>query len=256
MHAVGVAVVGVVRPRDGHVRLAPNLQWREVPLAALVRDALATHAPVLVANEADLAARAEHLRGAAVGVDDVLYVHGEVGVGGGVIVGGQPLVGSGGSVGEVGHMLVNVDGRSCRCGSRGCWETETSEPALLRRAGRDQVGGRGAVADVLTDAGRGVASARAAVDETAWWVGRGLGSLVNVLGPARVVLGGFFALLHASAGEVIERALADHSMSPAGRVDVARSELGIDAPLLGAAELAFDAVLRNPAAVPVLAVPS
>ena len=74
-------------------------------------------------------------RGAAVGADDVLFLSGEDGVGGGVIVDGQPLTGAAGYGGEVGHMPVNPDGSPCRCGSVGCWETEVGEAALLRRAG-------------------------------------------------------------------------------------------------------------------------
>ena len=133
---IGVAMVGVVRLSDGLVRLAPNLGWQEVPLGELLAQRLKLGLPVMVANEADLGALAEHRRGAAVGIDDVLYLSGEVGVGGGLIVDGQPLIGAAGYAGEVGHMPVNPDGATCRCGSVGCWETEVGERALLRRAGR------------------------------------------------------------------------------------------------------------------------
>ena len=101
--------------------------------------------PVTVGNEADLGAVAEHPRGAGQGSDDLIYLSTEVGVGGGVIIGGQPLAGPAGFGGEVGHIAVNPEGRPCSCGSRGCWETEIGELALLRYAGHGGDGGREAV---------------------------------------------------------------------------------------------------------------
>lgn len=252
--AVGVAVVGVVRAADGWVHVAPNLGWHDVPLAALLARSLGHDVPVFVGNDADLAAVAEHLRGAAADVDDVLYLHGEVGVGGGVIAGGRPLAGVAGYAGEVGHMLVNGAGRACRCGATGCWETETSELALLRRTGRDGAAGPDAVADVLAAAATGDTDATAAVEETARWLGLGIGSLVNLFNPSRVVLGGFFAALHGHARTTIDEAAAVQSMlPPADGVEIVPSALGIDAPLLGAAELAFEDTLRDPTTVPLAA---
>ena len=106
--------------------------------------------PIAVANEADLGALAEQRRGAAAGAEDVIFLSGEVGLGGGLIVGGRPLTGIAGFGGEVGHMPVNpVSGTTCRCGSIGCWETEVGEPALLARAGLPVDGGRAAVDAVL-----------------------------------------------------------------------------------------------------------
>ena len=129
---IGVAVVGLVRRGDGFVRLAPNLGWTDVPLADLVADRLALGVPVAVGNEADLGGMAEHLRGAAEGARDVLYVSGEVGIGGGLIVDGRPLDGHRGYAGEIGHLAVNPDGGRCGCGATGCWETEVGEAALVR----------------------------------------------------------------------------------------------------------------------------
>src|SRR3954469_14088206 len=133
--AIGVAVAGVVRRTDGLVSMGPNLGWVDVPLGRRLERDLGIDAPIVVSNDADAGVLAEHRRGAAVGVDDVLFVSGEVGVGGGAIVGGRPLTGAAGYGGEIGHLPVNPDGAACRCGSRGCWETEVGEGALLGRAG-------------------------------------------------------------------------------------------------------------------------
>ena len=246
---IGVAVVGVVRRHDGFVSTAPNLGWRDVPLGEVLASALCSPAPIVIANEADLGALAEHRRGAASGTDDVVFLSGEVGLGGGVIAGGRPLTGVAGYGGEVGHLPVNpLAGATCRCGSVGCWETEVGEEALLVRAGRPADGGTAAVEAVLADADAGDAGALDALSATGQWLGIGLAGLVNTLSPARIVLGGRLAVLHPFVagtveGELDRRALA----APRSLVDIVPARLGVDAPLLGAAELAFEPILDDPA---------
>ena len=149
-----------------------------------------------MANEADLGALAELRRGAAVDAQHVLFISGEVGVGGGLIVDGKPLTGAGGFAGEVGHMPVNPDGRTCRCGSVGCWETEIGEGALLRRAGHPPDAGREEVEAVLREAAAGAPDVLEALDAVGRWLGFGLAGLVNVFNPQVVVLGGLFGRIH------------------------------------------------------------
>lgn len=246
---IGVAVAGTVRRTDGMIRQAPNLGWREVPLGERLRTALDLHVPLRVANEADLGGLAEHRRGAAVGFDDVVYVMGEVGVGGNVIVRGEPLIGIAGYAGEVGHIPINPDGRSCGCGSFGCWETEVGERAMLMRAGRPIDGGRDAVVRLVEDARDGNVEALAALEHVASWLGIGLATLVNVFNPRLVVLGGNFERIHAISGSSIEEAMRRRALSPSSElVRVVPGRLGEDAPLLGAAELAFEPLLADPAA--------
>ena len=245
---IGVAVVGVVRRSDGFVSMAPNLGWRDIPLGERLARALDLSVPISVANEADLGTLAELRRGVAVGVDDLVYISGEVGVGGGVILGGRPLMGVAGYAGEVGHMTVNPDGGACRCGSVGCWETEVGEDALLARAGHPPGGGRAAVDAVLLEAAAGSDVALAALDHVGRWLGIGLASLVNLLNPRLVVLGGRFARIHPYVTRALHAEL-DRRTLPAARmlVTVVPTSLGVDGPLLGAAELALEPLLADPA---------
>jgi predicted NBD/HSP70 family sugar kinase len=246
---VGVAVVGVVRRNDGMVALAPNLGWRDEPLGRHLTDALGLDVQMVFANEADLAALAEHRRGAARGIDDVVLVWGSVGVGGGLIVDGEPLTGVAGYSGEVGHIPVNPDGLPCRCGSLGCWETEVGTSALLRRAGRSPEGGNDAVDAVLADAGAGEPVALAAYAETGRWLGIGLSGIINVLNPELILLGGRLTASYPFVRSTLEAEL-DRRALPASRrlVRVTPTSLGVDAPLMGAAELAFEPLLADPAA--------
>lgn len=245
---VGVAVVGVVRRTDGFVSMAPNLGWIDVPLGKRLAHALAASVPISVANEADLGALAELRRGAAMGAHDVLFISGEVGVGGGLIVDGKPLTGVAGYGGEVGHIPVNPDGAACRCGSVGCWETEVGEDALLTRAGHPRQGGRGEVDAVLREAAEGSPAALSALDHVGRWLGLGLAGLVNVLNPRLIVLGGLFGRIHPFVVRNIKDEL-DRRALPASRalVRVVPATLGVDAPLLGAAELAVEPLLTDPA---------
>ncbi len=244
---VGVAVAGLVRRADGLVRMAPNLGWTDVPLGAVLGRALGTDAPVHVANEADLGALAELRRGAATGVDDLVFVFGEVGVGGGVIVGGRPLTGAAGYGGEVGHMPVRADGRPCRCGSTGCWETEVGEEALLALAGYPPDGGRAAVEALIAAAGAGGPRALAALEEVGRWLGVGIAGLVNLFDPDLVVVGGLFARFHPHIERSMEELLERRALpAPRALVRVVPSLLGVDAPLIGAAELAFEPLLDDP----------
>ena len=246
---VGVAVAGLVRPTDGVVAVGPNLGWIDVPLGERLMSALGLDVPIAVANEADLGALAESRRGAARGADDILYVHGEVGVGGGIIVGGRPLSGISGFAGEIGHMPINPQGRPCQCGSVGCWETEIGERALLERAGYPLEGGRMAVSALIADAADGRPEALASLDNVGRWLGIGLAGLVNVLNPRVVVLGGLFSPAFPYLVPSLTGALEARGLEAARRlVSVVPAYLGVDAPLLGAAELAFEPLLVDPVA--------
>ena len=246
---VGVSVVGVVRRSDGLVSMAPNLGWSDVPLGARLREVLGLDVPIFVANDADLGAIVELRRGAARGADDVIFISGEVGVGGGFIVGGKPFTGVAGYSGEVGHIPVNPDGAACRCGATGCWETEIGERALLRLAGHDPDGGLEAVDLVLAEASAGSTVALAALAHVGRWLGIGLAGLINVFNPRLIVLGGLFGRVHPFVERTLEAELERRALhAPRALVRVTPSSVGVDAPLLGAAELAFEPLLSDPAA--------
>ena len=245
---VGVAVAGIVRRTDGFVWIAPNLGWRDVPLGERLAAALGLGVPLDVANEADLGALAEVRRGAARGVEHAIYVSGEVGVGGGIIADGRALLGVAGYGGEIGHLPVNPAGIVCGCGSIGCLETEAGAVAILRRAGRPVDGGRAGVDDVLAAAAAGDPVALAALTETGRWLGLALAGLVNVLNPGLIVFGGLFEHLYPFVETAVGSVLDERALrAPRALVGLAPSALGDDAALVGAAELAIEPLLADPA---------
>jgi predicted NBD/HSP70 family sugar kinase len=242
----GVSVPGVVRQEDGNVRFAPNLGWVDVPLGDLLSERL-PHLPVRVGNDADLGALAEHRRGVARGVDDVVFIAGEEGVGCGLIFGGRPMLGAGGYAGELGHMLIRPDGRRCRCGARGCWETEIGAGAVRRALGHPADGTADTLADVLRRAEPGDVRSLAVVGEA---LGVGLANVVNLLNPTLVILGAMLAQLYPLVEEQVDGALRRAVLrAPGEQVRLAVPELGADAVMLGAAELAWQDLLADPAGV-------
>jgi predicted NBD/HSP70 family sugar kinase len=204
--------------------------------------------PVEVANDAELGALAEHTRGIARGVSDVVFLAADVGVGGGVISSGAPLRGSGGYLGELGHMVVRpIDGRPCYCGSRGCWETEVGEAALCRALGLSEDVARGVViAELQALAGDPEAALRRLAEFTEWLT-FGLVNVVNLLAPELVVLGDLLTAVPAPVVDrvaelVHERSLVSRAVGP---TRIVSSALGRQAQLVGAGELAFGPVIES-----------
>jgi len=146
-------------------------------------------------------------------------------------------------------MAVNPIGSACGCGSFGCWETEIGERALLTQAGREPGGGRQAVDDLIAAAAAGDPQALAGLEHVGRWLGIGLVSLVNVFNPTLVVLGGIFERIHPHISESVEAVLDRRALAASRElIRVSPGSLGVDGPLIGAAELAFEPMLADPAA--------
>jgi predicted NBD/HSP70 family sugar kinase len=246
---VGASYCGMIRPDDGTVRYGPQLGWVDQAFGRELERALGLGRTVAVGNEAHLGALAEYERGAGIGSPNLVYLHGDVGVGGGVLVGGELLGGDGGYGCEVGHMLVNpYEGRLCLCGSRGCLEAETGERALLAAAGRSpDLFGREAVRAVITDADAGDTAAAAALAEVGDWLGIGVANLINLFNPGVVVFGGTLREVYAAAAPQVAARIARHVLPVSReRTRLRVSGLAADATLIGAAELGFADLLADP----------
>ena len=243
----GVGVPGVVRTDDGLVRFAPNLGWVDVPFGQQVASAFGSTFGFLrsveVRNDADLGVLAEQLRGAARGAGTVVYLSGDVGIGGGLLIDGQPLTGAGGYGGEVGHMRVNLAGVVCRCGATGCWETEVGRDAVLRGTDAEDID------EVLARAEAGDAACQASLHRVADWLGIGLVNLVNLVNPQAIVLGGHLGPIYALQAAAVERQLAAALPAPREQVQIHVASLGADGTLVGAGEVAFRGLLADPVGV-------
>ncbi|TDC11309.1 ROK family transcriptional regulator [Nonomuraea longispora] len=242
------AVSGGVRKADGVVTFGPNLLDGEVPFGEELDRRLGLGLPVSVGNDANLGALAEHSRGVGAAVKDLIYLHGDVGIGGGIIAGGHLLGGHDGYGGEVGHMVVNPGGRACGCGSSGCLEAEVGERALLESAGRfGAQQGRDAVRAVVEAADRGDIGAQEGLKRVGEWLGLGVANLVNIFNPEMLIFGGMLREIYLGSAAQVRTQLTLHAMAPQrDRLRLRTSALGDAATLVGAAELAFAHVLSDP----------
>ncbi|MGP4027638.1 ROK family transcriptional regulator [Actinomadura sp. 3N407] len=244
---------GTVRRADDTIMFGPNLDVGELRLGDALSRRLGLGIPVSVCNDANLGALAEHERGAGVGCDNLIYLHGDVGVGGGIIAHGRLLGGDEGFGGEIGHMIVNPGGRRCACGSKGCLEAEVGERTLLAHAGCEEVpgqAGRDAVRDVVAAADAGDIAAREALHRVGTWLGLGVANLVNVFNPGLVIFGGTLRDIYLGAAAQIRSVLATGALAaPREKVKLRTAALGDDTTLVGAAEFAFAEVLADPVQV-------
>jgi predicted NBD/HSP70 family sugar kinase len=243
---IGVGVWGLVDIHKGEVRFAPNLKWHDVPLKALWESRFGM--TVFVDNEANAAAMGEYYLGSTnivKDVDDFIYLSTGIGVGGGIISSGKVFGGRNGYAGEVGHMIIDPNGKVCMCGKQGCWET--------------RVGSRVAVQDYKARTGRDITfeelvQLRRANDPVSLEIftnmsialGIGIGNLVNIFNPQRIVVGGVLDQLSDLILPITRDIFEKHSLFlPRQEIKIVSPALGADSCVLGCVALVLDEVIRQ-----------
>ncbi len=250
---VGIGAAGWIDRQRSKVYFAPNVPWRDEPLRADL--AARIDLPIVVENDGNATAWAEHRFGAGRGSADLICVTIGTGIGGGMVAGGALYRGAFGIAGEFGHMTLVPGGHRCGCGNRGCWEQYCSGRALVREArdiaATDPVRGRrllqlahGRVEDIdgptVTEAAReGDAAAVESFAAVGDWLGRGLANVAAALDPGRFVIGGGVSeageLLLGPAREAYHRTLPGRGFRP--EAELVRAVLGAEAGIVGAADL-------------------
>ncbi|UNX53412.1 ROK family glucokinase [Georgenia sp. TF02-10] len=251
---VGVAAAGFVSPRRDGVVFAPNIAWRDYPLRA--RLAQSIDLPIVIENDANAAGWAEFRYGAGRAVEDMVMATVGTGLGGAIILDGRLWRGAFGAAGEIGHMNMVPHGHYCGCGHEGCWEMYASGRALTRAARAAAIASPDRAAALVELAGgpgrkiRGhhVTAAAEAGDplaielfaELGYWLGAGLADLAAVLDPAVAVIGGGVV----AAGDLLLEPVRDSyqrhlsARGFRGELTVAAAEMGNEAGMVGAADLA------------------
>lgn len=244
----GLGLPGPIDARTGTVGSSVILPgWAGVN----ARDALAERLalPVVVDNDANLGARAEAAFGAGRGCSDFVYVKVASGIGAGLFLGGRVHTGATGFAGELGHVQVTTGGAVCRCGNRGCLESQAAVPALLellRPAHGDDLDANELVR--LVEAGD--PGARRVVNDAGRALGRVLADLCNVLDPEAIVVGGDLAAAGAPLLDGITDSVARYALPGSARtLRVLAGELGRRAEVLGALALVITETERLPAGV-------
>lgn len=251
---IGIGVAGQVDPDTGAVRFAPNLDWHDVPLGAEVEKACGF--PAIVTNDVRAALWGEWLFGAGRGANDLLCIFVGTGIGGGIVCGGKVLEGCSNTAGEIGHMTVNFNGPPCHCGGTGCMESFAGGWAIARRAVESVKGMPALGATILKMAGdrvdqitaktvvqaayTGDALAELIMNEAADALGAGIATLINVLNPCLVILGGGMIEGMPEMVSRIDRRVRLRALPAAtGGLAISASGLGNNAGIIGAATLAM-----------------
>ena len=252
--AIGVAVPSPLdRSVPGQLSFRILPAWKGIDLGARLFERY--RLPVLVDNDANLGALAEAWWGAGRGVQHFTYLKLGTGIGAGHIIGGDIFRGASGIAGEIGHSTVDPGGRLCRCGQPGCLEAVVGARAIAEQArerlaegAHSSLRGHEVDLDAVIDAARaGDPLATAILTNAAEHLGIAIANLVNLLNPARVILGGRLAsasdlLLRPLRHTLRERTLAAHT----GDSEIRISELGPWSVALGAVTLVIQWALRNP----------
>ncbi|MGE5326845.1 MAG: ROK family protein [Deltaproteobacteria bacterium] len=254
IRAVSIGAPGSVDPERGIVHHAPNLGWHEVRLGEKLKDILGV--PVLVENDVNVGVVGEHALGAAQGAHDVVGIFVGTGIGGGIILKDELYDGFRGAAGELGHMILQIDGPQCGCGRRGCAEALASRTAMERdvRAAIKK-GRRSVVLDIMKEREQTRMTSRIiqlalrrhdhvmkhVMKQAQHYLGILVSNVVNLLDPECVVIGGGIVdRLHDDFVKPIREVAYKHFLQQrdAQRVKILAGLLGDNAGGLGAVVLA------------------
>ncbi|MGB7589237.1 MAG: ROK family protein [Solirubrobacterales bacterium] len=249
--AIGLGIPATIDREKGIAVSAVNLPIQDLPIRDIVGERVGL--PVFVDNDANVAALAEHLYGAAQGAENVVMLTIGTGIGGGLILGGEVYRGTTGAGAELGHMVIDMDGPSCQgnCPGRGCVEAFASGTALGREGreaaerepasqlGKMRAEGREIDGKAVTEAALlGDATALEVFDLVGGRLGVALASFANIFDPDVIVIGGGVI----GAGDLLlepaRREMQARALPPMNRTPVVPAELGQDAGMIGAASMA------------------
>jgi glucokinase len=247
--AIGLAAAGIIDAARGLVTTSPNLPgWKDIPLRDLVSERYGVYTALV--NDASAAALGEYRLGAGRGLHNMVYLTISTGIGGGLIVNGRLYLGSSGSAGELGHMVIDVNGPKDTCGNFGCLESLASGRAIAREAiERIKKGQTSALSpavggkietitarDVAAAARSGDTLAKEVVHQAAIYLGTGLTNIVNIFNPDTIVIGGGVAKMGELLLDPARQVVAERAFKlPASAVKIVPALLGDDAGVIGAA---------------------
>ena len=247
--SIGIGTPGSVNQDTGTIEFSNNLQFRNVPAKEMLEELLKK--PVYLENDANAAALGEAVAGCGSGVKSFIAVTLGTGVGSGIIIDGKIYRGSNFCGGEMGHMVINVDGIPCNCGRKGCWEKYASATALVSQAVEAMEGNKDSLLwktcegdlnkvdgkSIFDALDMGDAIAKAVVDRYLYYVSVGIANVVNALQPETVCVGGGIS----GQGEKILQPIRDmvkaerYSVYAENQANIVPALLGNDAGIIGAA---------------------
>lgn len=249
VQGIGFAVPGPIDRKNGVIVNTPNLGFYNYPVIEKLKKEFSL--PMILENDVSSGTYGELLQGAAKGCKHVIGVFPGTGVGGGIIIDGKIYHGASGNAGELGHMIIQLDGPLCGCGQYGCLEALASKTALSKDAVALSAAGKAPT--VMKEAGTDFANFKSKVfkkavgnedeavqkivDRGAYMLGIGLANFVNIFNPELIILGGgLVEKLGDPYIKIAEKTMREHAMEALARdVTIKTAKLGDDAVVIGAA---------------------
>lgn len=251
IRGVGIGAPGAVNIEEGRVIFAPNLNWKDVPLKKALEKEL--EVPVFVENDcklhtlgvfdAELKSKPKHMIGIFLGT----------GIGAGIVIDGKIYRGFNGSAGEVGHMVIDINGPECGCGNRGCFEALASRRAIFRTIQSAVKKGQETLlvemlgkeladlrsGDIRKAIRRGDKFVEKVIDQAAEYTGIAVGNLINLFNPEVIVIGGgVIEQLEHEMLPIIEKVAKAHALPGTSKgIEIMATRLGDDAGITGGAVL-------------------
>ncbi|MFD2213274.1 ROK family protein [Metabacillus endolithicus] len=202
---IGLGIPGIV-DKQGEIRVAPNLGWKNSDIKTLLEEEF--QIPVIVENEANAGAYGEKQFGVGQDYKNIVYVSAGIGIGVGLILNNELYQGLHGFSGEMGHMVINMNGIPCSCGSKGCWEAYASEHALLKSAGSDST-----LESLIDKANNQDEKAIALFKETGQYIGYGINNIINTFNPEQIIIGNRLAMAQTWIKQSMLDIIYSHSLS-------------------------------------------
>jgi predicted NBD/HSP70 family sugar kinase len=203
---IGIGVPGMTN-KKGTIIFAPYLDWRDVDLKGYIEEEF--HLPVIIENEAKAGAHGEKIYGVGQKVSNFVYISIGMGIGGGFIIDNKLFQGKDGLAGEIGHSIIDANGKKCNCGNRGCWEMYGSENALLKQAtSLESFKGKEISLElIIHEAEKGNPEVINLLHNIGEFIGIGLTTIMNTFNPDQVIIGNRFSKLENWIANSIRRTL-------------------------------------------------
>ena len=248
---IGIGVPGLIDSRQGIIHYLVNIKgFIKVPLKQIIENKL--NIPTFLDNDVNVMCLGELHYGNAKGAKNVVCITLGTGVGGGIVIEGKLYRGASLSAGEVGHVTINENGPHCNCGNRGCMESYVGNVAItkdaIRRIKKNKktliyklVGGK--LSEVTPKvisraAGKGDRLAKHILKDTGMRIGVGLSTIINILNPEKIMIGGGVAEAGSILFDAIRKSVNSRAMKvPAKAVKIIKAKLGKDAGIIGAVAL-------------------
>ncbi|MCC3357886.1 ROK family transcriptional regulator [Bacillus sp. REN16] len=236
---IGVGVPGIVN-NEGSILLAPNLGWSNIQFKEELEKLYKV--PVIIENEANAGAVGEQQFGAGQDNENILYISAGIGIGVGIIVNKELYKGKNGFSGEMGHMIIDMNGKRCNCGSRGCWEAYASEQALIEMSDPNIE----SLEMLIELAESSDEKAINLFDEIGKYLGFGINNIINTFNPEQVIIGNRLTLAQKWLEPAIRNTIEKHTLAfHQNNLQLNFSKLGKYSTSLGVSAFAVDNFIKG-----------